>query len=60
MNTQQLARTLMMGYHHALKNRQKSMLGRIGAEIGMNIYKSAYGKTIPGTPHPTFGKSNAL
>ncbi|MDJ0726869.1 MAG: hypothetical protein QNJ38_17335 [Prochloraceae cyanobacterium] len=57
MNTQQQARALMMRHHHIIKNRQQSMLGRSGAEIGMDIYNTKYWGNIQGKPHPSFRKS---
>lgn len=35
MRTQQQARALMMRHHHAIKNRQMSLLNRSATEIGM-------------------------
>ena len=36
MSTEQQARALMMRHHHAVKNRQQSMLGRSASEIGID------------------------
>jgi len=36
MDTQAQARALMMRHHHAVKNRQQSMLDRSASEIGID------------------------
>jgi hypothetical protein len=36
MSTEQQARALMMRHHHAIKNRQQSMLERSASEIGID------------------------
>lgn len=36
MSTQEQARALMMRHHHIVKNRQKSMLNRTAAEVGLD------------------------
>lgn len=54
MDTENQARALMMRHHHAIKNRQQSMLGRAAAEIGMEIDGSEYWGNIQGKPHSSF------
>ncbi len=45
MSTEQQARALMMRHHHAVKNRQQSMLGRSASEIGINN-DNGHGETV--------------
>ncbi|MCA2815107.1 MAG: hypothetical protein IM477_22415 [Microcystis sp. M090S1] len=45
MSTEQQARALMMRHHHAVKNRQQSMLGRSASEIGIDN-DNGYGETV--------------
>jgi hypothetical protein len=54
MSTQQQARALMMRHHHAIKNRQQSLLSRAAAEIGMENDNANYWNHIQGKPHPSF------
>ncbi len=54
MNTQAQARNLMMRHHHAVKNRQQSMLGRVATEIGMDITPSEHCQGIQGKPNSGF------
>ena len=56
MSTQQQARALMMRHHQMVKNRQQSMLGRAGAEIGVDVEKD-YWTTIQGKPCSGFRSS---
>ncbi|MGY6529366.1 MAG: hypothetical protein ACXITR_05505 [Cyanobacterium sp.] len=54
MNTENQARRLMMRHHHAVKNRQQSMLGRVATEIGMDINASEYSNGTQGKPNSSF------
>ncbi|NCQ73862.1 MAG: hypothetical protein GPI98_09215 [Microcystis aeruginosa W13-13] len=45
MSTEQQARALMMRHHHAVKNRQQSMLERSASEIGIDN-DNGYGETV--------------
>ncbi|MGK7874559.1 MAG: hypothetical protein AB4426_14995 [Xenococcaceae cyanobacterium] len=56
MSTQQQARALMMRHHQMIKNRQQSMLGRVGAEIGVEV-DSEYWSKIQGKPYPSYRKT---
>jgi hypothetical protein len=56
MSAQQQARALMVRHHHAIKNRQQSMLERAAAEIGVEVDRQ-YWNSIQGKPHPSFRKS---
>jgi hypothetical protein len=55
MSTEQQARALMMRHHHAIKNRQQSMLGRSAAEIGIDNDLN-YRTTIQGQTQSGFSK----
>lgn len=57
MSTQEQARVLMMKHHRQIKNREQSMLGRIAAEVGIEIDKVDYWNHIQGKPHPSFRKT---
>ncbi|MFE1746228.1 hypothetical protein [Coleofasciculus sp. H7-2] len=57
MSTQEQARALMMRHHHLIKNRQQSMLGRVAAEVGLDVESSEYWNHIQGQPHPSFRSS---
>ena len=57
MSTQDRARALMTRHHHAIKNRQQSLLGRAVAEIGMDVEGSHYWGHIQGKPNPSFRTS---
>ncbi|VXD14013.1 conserved hypothetical protein [Planktothrix serta PCC 8927] len=48
MNTQDQARSLMMRHHQLIKNRQQSLLNRVGDEVG--IEPGDYRTTIQGKP----------
>ncbi|MGF1538231.1 MAG: hypothetical protein ACFB4J_17340 [Elainellaceae cyanobacterium] len=50
MTTQDQARALMVRHHHAIKNRQQSMLGRSLAEAGMPAETLGY-NVIQGKPY---------
>ncbi len=56
MSTQQQARSLMMRHHQMVKNRQQSMLGRVAAEIGVDVEQD-YWTTIQGKPCSGFRSS---
>lgn len=56
MSTQEQARALMMRHHHLIKNRQQSMLGRTGAEVGFQADEE-YWNHIQGKLHPSFATS---
>lgn len=56
MSTEQQARALMMRHHHAIKNRQQSLLERSAAEIGIDN-DNQYWTTIQGQPQPSFRKT---
>lgn len=57
MSTQDRARALMTRHHHAIKNRQQSLLGRAAADIGLDIDGAQYWGHIQGKPQPTFRSS---
>ncbi len=57
MSTQERARALMTRHHHAIKNRQQSLLGRAVTEIGMDIDGARYWGHIQGKPNPSFRAS---
>ncbi|MBF2057721.1 MAG: hypothetical protein IGQ45_11020 [Cyanobacterium sp. T60_A2020_053] len=63
MDTKAQARILMMSHHHAIKNRQQSMLGRVAQEIGMDIHSSDHWNEIQGKPsyraRKNYDRSNA-
>ena len=52
MNTQEKARALMQGHYQTIKNRQQSMLGRAGEEIGLPEETSRYWNPIQGKITP--------
>lgn len=54
MSTQDQARALMMRHHHAIKNRQQSMLSRTAAEVGLPAEAANYWNHIQGKAHPSF------
>jgi len=54
MKTENQARRLMMRHHHAIKNRQQSMLGRVASEIGMDIDASQHCQGTQGKPNSSF------
>lgn len=54
MNTENQARSLMMRHHHAIKNRQQSMLGRVASEIGMDIDPTEHCHGTQGKPNSSF------
>jgi hypothetical protein len=53
MSIEQQARALMMRHHHAIKNRQQSMLERSAAELGIENENLCW-TTIQGQPQPGF------
>jgi hypothetical protein len=53
MSTQDKARALMQGHYHASKNRQQSMLERVGKEIGLTGEVSDYWNPIQGKIDPS-------
>ncbi|HBE59635.1 MAG TPA: hypothetical protein DDW56_19670, partial [Cyanobacteria bacterium UBA11366] len=55
--TQEQARALMMRHHHAIKNRQQSMLERAAGEVGMDIDNADYWTRIQGKPQSSFRDS---
>ncbi|MGB3655593.1 MAG: hypothetical protein WBA41_30895 [Rivularia sp. (in: cyanobacteria)] len=63
MNTQEKARALMQGHYQTIKNRQQSMLGRVGEEIGLPGEVSGYWNPIQGKINPSawnnYDRSNA-
>jgi hypothetical protein len=63
MSTQERARALMMHHYQMVKNRQQSMLGRIGEEIGLSTEVSHYWNPIQGKiehgARITYDRSNA-
>jgi hypothetical protein len=58
---QEQARALMQRHHHLVKNRQQSMLGRAGAEVGLPDELPT--QHIQGKPYAdsytTYDRSNA-
>lgn len=63
MSTQDKARALMMHHYQIIKNRQQSMLGRVGEELGLpgevsNYWNPIQGKIDP-TARMTYDASNA-
>ncbi len=63
MSTQEKARALMMRHYQLIKNRQQSMLGRAGEELGLpgevsNYWNPVQGKIDP-TVRITYDRSNA-
>ncbi|MDF5719399.1 MAG: hypothetical protein PUP91_02670 [Rhizonema sp. PD37] len=48
MSTQEKARALMMRHYQLIKNRQQSMLGRAGEELGRAGETSHYWNPIQG------------
>ncbi|NMG07876.1 hypothetical protein [Brasilonema sp. UFV-L1] len=53
MSTQEKARALMMRHYQLIKNRQQSMLGRAGEELGLPGEVSHYWNPIQGKIDPT-------
>ncbi len=53
MSTQDKARALMQRHHHLVKNRQQSMLERVGKEIGLTGEVSDYWNPIQGKIDPS-------
>ncbi len=64
MSTQEKARALMMRHYQMVKNRQQSMLERVGEELGLPAGKASHywnpiqGKIDP-TVRMTYDRSNA-
>lgn len=54
VGTQDKARSLMMGHHRTVKQRQQSMLTRLAAEVGLTANVSKYWNHIQGKAHPSF------
>ena len=52
MTTQEKARALMQGHYQTIKNRQQSMLGRAGEEIGQQAEVSRYWNPVQGKINP--------
>ncbi len=52
MTTQEKARALMQGHYQTIKNRQQSMLGRAGEEIGLPGETSRYWNPVQGKINP--------
>ncbi len=63
MSTQDKARALMQRHYHLVKNRQQSMLGRTGEEIGLTGEVSDYWNPVQGKIDPSkraaYDRSNA-
>jgi len=63
MSTQEKARVLMMRHYQLVKNRQQSMLGRTGEELGLAGEIAHYWNPIQGKIDPiariTYDLSNA-
>jgi hypothetical protein len=63
MSTQEQARALMMRHYQLIKNRQQSMLERVGEELGIPGEVSSYWNPIQGKIDPTarmtYDRSNA-
>ncbi|MEO1373289.1 MAG: hypothetical protein AAFW70_02990 [Cyanobacteria bacterium J06635_10] len=63
MTTQEKARALMQGHYQTIKNRQQSMLGRAGSELGLPLDSSRYWNPIQGKINPSawmsYDRSNA-
>lgn len=63
MTTQEKARALMQGHYQTIKNRQQSMLGRAGSELGLEAETSRYWNPIQGKINPSawtsYDRSNA-
>ena len=55
MCTESQARSLMTRHHQLIKNRQRSLLNRAGAEVG--IEPDNYCRNIQGKPHSSFRDS---
>jgi hypothetical protein len=63
MSTQERARALMVHHYQMVKNRQQSMLGRVGEELGLSMEVSHYWNPIQGKiehgARITYDRSNA-
>ncbi|MEM9923193.1 MAG: hypothetical protein AAF915_05475 [Cyanobacteria bacterium P01_D01_bin.50] len=57
MTTQEKARALMQDRYQVIKNRQQSMLGRTGSELGLSGETSRYWNPIQGKINPSAWKS---
>ena len=53
MTTQEKARALMQGHYQIIKNRQQSMLERVGEEIGLSGEVSHYWNPVQGKINPS-------
>jgi len=57
MNTTQQSRALMLRHQKMMRNRQQSMLGRVAAEIGMDVCDTEYYKTLKSAPLSSFARN---
>ncbi|AUC61270.1 Glutamine synthetase inactivating factor IF7 [Cyanobacterium sp. HL-69] len=57
MNTKQQSRALMMRHQKMMRNRQQSMLGRVAAEIGMDVSNTEYYDTVKNAPLSSFASN---
>ncbi|NJO48958.1 MAG: hypothetical protein HC840_05150 [Leptolyngbyaceae cyanobacterium RM2_2_4] len=54
-STEDRARSLMMGHHRLIKQRQQVMLSRLAAEVGLTAADAShYWNHIQGKVHPGF------
>lgn len=53
MSTQEQARALMMRHYNLVRNRQLSMLERVGEEVGLKGEVSQYWQPIQGKIDPS-------
>ena len=53
MTTQEKARALMQRHYQTIKNRQQSMLGRTGEELGLPGEISHYWNPVQGKINPS-------
>jgi hypothetical protein len=54
MNTTQQSRALMIRHQKMMRNRQQSMLGRVAAEIGMDVSDTEYYNNLKSAPLSDF------
>jgi hypothetical protein len=52
-----MARSLMVGHHNLIKNREQSLLGRVAIEVGLGADAAHYWNHIQGKVHPSFRRS---
>lgn len=57
MNTKQQSRALMMRHQKMMRNRQQSMLGRVAAEIGMDVSNTEYYNNLKNAPLSNFASN---